>query len=103
MNNENTNNESIIIEDLAAANTDEIKGGPSTQSKRTVLLKSTVAGEEGDGETTSFNHNETVSEDNDFQEAATEPLADLAVDQDSEAEIKGGMQYRAKRAELPPN
>ncbi|MFN0113024.1 MAG: hypothetical protein ACKVZH_29540 [Blastocatellia bacterium] len=28
MNNENTNKESIIIEDLIAANTDEIKGGP---------------------------------------------------------------------------
>ncbi len=38
-----------------------------------------------------LNHNETVSVDNDAQQAATEPLADLAVDQDSEAEIKGGL------------
>lgn len=28
MNNENTNNESIIIEDLTAENAEEIKGGP---------------------------------------------------------------------------
>lgn len=143
MNNENTNNESIIIEDLTAENADEIKGGPSTQSKRNVILKSSVAGEEGDGSSSSnhnetvsedsdeqetaaeqfadltvdevtateliggptslqwpfyaqntpgnvLNHNETVSEDSDFQEATTEPLADLAVDQASEAEIKGG-------------
>lgn len=88
MNNENTNNESIIIEDLAAENANEIKGGPSTQSKRTVLLKSTVAGEEADGESATFNHNETVSEDD---EAETQELADLTVDESAEAEIKGGL------------
>ena len=97
MNNENINNESIIIEDLTAENADEIKGGPK---------KIFIGGLSVEETTPTFptsNHNETVIEDNDFQEAVTEPLVDLTVDHDAEAEIKGGMQYRAKRAEVPSN
>ncbi|MEK7829434.1 MAG: hypothetical protein AAB401_00025 [Acidobacteriota bacterium] len=85
MSNENTNNE-YIIEDLSAENADEIKGGPSTQSKRTLILKSTVAGE-ADGETAAFNHNETVREDD---EVEAQTLVDLPVDEATEAELIGG-------------
>jgi hypothetical protein len=97
MNKQDANNQSIIIEDLTAANTDEIKGGPKK------IFIGGLSVEETAPTLPTSNHNETVSEDNDLQEATTEPLADLNVDQDTEAEIKGGMQYRAKRAELPSN
>lgn len=43
----NEQNQSIAIEDLAAQNTEEIKGGPTPKSKRDVILKSTVAQNSG--------------------------------------------------------
>ncbi|MGH9765834.1 MAG: hypothetical protein ACREAB_00235 [Blastocatellia bacterium] len=45
MNEQNTepkNNQSVIIEDLDAQNAEEIKGGPTPKSSRTLLLKTTV-------------------------------------------------------------
>ena len=103
MSNQTENKQSSMtegIEDLPVENAATIKGGPSTQSKRAVVLKCDVV----DGSATAeFNHNETVSEDNEAQNDEPQELADLAVNEDAELEIKGGMQYRAKKAELPPN
>ncbi|MGH9802758.1 MAG: hypothetical protein ACRD82_20515 [Blastocatellia bacterium] len=94
MNNQDANNESIIIEDLAAENAEEIKGGPTHQSKRDVILKSSVADEQTDGGNTlqgwSLNHNETVSEDNQALEAETQKLTDLPVAGEQVEQVKGG-------------
>ena len=85
--NQETNNEAIIIEDLAAPDADEIKGGPTPKSKRFVDLQSSVAGGTGDDDTSvglSSNHNETVAAD----ETQGASLADLAAQ--NADEIKGG-------------
>ncbi|HKQ76421.1 MAG TPA: hypothetical protein VJ810_22190 [Blastocatellia bacterium] len=37
------NNQSNVIEDLAAQNAEEIKGGPTPKSKRDLILKTSVA------------------------------------------------------------
>lgn len=113
MKQENTNNQPVMIEDLSAQNTEEIKGGPKrifigglsvTESATSLQIEdlqvsdtqsSQIAGglpavqacREAAG-----NHNETVSEDSEAhaEEAATEKFADLTVDESTEAEIKGG-------------
>jgi len=96
MHNQDTNNLSIIIEDLAAENADEIKGGPSTQSKRILILKSSVAAGQADDDNTlqgfSLNHNETFAADEaSDNEAPTLKLADLILNDEQEEEIKGGI------------
>ena len=108
-NNLGTNDQSIISEDLAAQNADEIKGGPTPKSKRFVTLESSVAGSATSGLTDlepqgdivgglkgapqtcvnntssiSCNHNETVAAD----ETQGASLADLAAQ--NADEIKGG-------------
>lgn len=93
MNKLNETNQSIVIEDLTAENAAEVKGGPSTQSKRTVVLKSSIneAHSENDDNTMqgfSLNHNETVSENSDAQKA--EAVNDLPINEDQEDQIKGG-------------
>ncbi|MGE0126827.1 MAG: hypothetical protein AB7U82_01890 [Blastocatellales bacterium] len=42
----NEQNQSVVIEDLNAQNAEEIKGGPTPKSKRDVILKTSVAGQE---------------------------------------------------------
>ena len=109
MNNQDANNESIIIEDLNAENTEEIKGGPkrifigglSVTEAATSMPDLEPSGDVRAGCSPIGNHNETVAEDNQVNEAETQKLTDLTVDDDTEAEIKGGYQYRAKRAEIP--
>lgn len=97
MNNQDTNNQSIIIEDLAAKNADGIKVGPTHQSKRDVILKSSVANGQGNSDDNtlqgwSLNHNDTfaAAEASDNEAPATK-LTDLTVCEDTEAEIKGGI------------
>ena len=91
MNNQDTTNESIIIEDLAVEKAEEVKGGPTPKLKRDLVLKSSVA-ESGNGDNSlqgvSPNHNETVSEDN---EAVTENIDDLPVSDEQSSEIAGGL------------
>jgi hypothetical protein len=90
MQNETTNLENEI-NDLEMNNAEDIKGGPSTQSKRDVILKSSVVGGQDDDDTLrgfTLNHNETVSEEN---EADTQKLVDLTMDDEIESAIKGGL------------
>ncbi len=95
MNNQDTNNESIVIADLTAQNADEIKGGPTSQSKRTVVLQSSVAGGSDDDDMSgglSSNHNETVAADEAADnEVETARLADLVVSEEQSGEVKGGI------------
>jgi hypothetical protein len=89
MNNQTENNEANIIEDLSAQNADEIKGGPSMQSKRIVVLKSDVAGAQDDTQPGNvLNHNETVTED--AAETNDEAVNDLPVNDEQEAAVVGG-------------
>ena len=106
MNKQDTHNESIVLEDWAAPNTNEIKGGPTSQSKRTVVLQSSVAGGGAEVQTITVlgaasNHNETVAADEakDDDVAETARLTDLAVSEEQRAEVVGGMQLRSKRSE----
>ncbi len=91
MNNQDTTNESIIIEDLNVENAEEVKGGPTLKVKRDLVMKSSVA-ESGNGDNSlqgvSLNHNETVSEDN-------AEIEDLAVEKAEE--VKGGPTPKLKR------
>jgi len=93
MNNQDTINESIIIEDLAAKNAEEVKGGPTPKVKRDLVMKSSVA-ESGSGDNSlqgvSLNHNETVSEDNE-----SIIIEDLAAK--NAEEVKGGPTPKIKR------
>lgn len=88
-------NNSIVIEDLAAPNADEIKGGPTAQSKRTVVLKSSVNEAQDDHDSLrglTLNHNETVTADEaDDNEASTNKLTDLAVSEAQSDEVIGGL------------
>lgn len=45
--NQKPNNQSIVIEDLAAKNAEEIKGGPTPIMKRDVILKTSVTENSG--------------------------------------------------------
>lgn len=94
MQTQETNNEAIMIEDLAAQNADEIKGGPTPKSKRVVVLQSSVAGGQNDDDNTlqgwSLNHNETTVSEDGEDEARTESLDDLPVAEDKADELKGG-------------
>jgi hypothetical protein len=96
MNNQDTTNESIIIEDLAAKNAEEVKGGPTLKVKRDLVMKSSVA-ESGNGDNSlqgiSLNHNETAvsDEDEDDDKAAATNLADLSVSDQQSSEIAGGL------------
>ncbi len=94
MNQADTNNESITIEDLAAQNTGEIKGGPNPKNKRFVVLQAPVAGGTDDDDTLAglaSNHNETVAADEAAgHDAKSAQLADLTVSDETQAEVKGG-------------
>ena len=92
--NTETNDQSIIIEDLSAQNADEIKGGPTPKSRRVVVLQSSVAeGQDNDDNTLqgwSLNHNETTVSEDDEDEASAESLDDLPVAEAESEEVKGG-------------
>lgn len=63
MHNQDTNNESITLEDLRAQNADEVKGGPNPKVKRTIVLQSSATGEPSNniwiGEPLSIEHGGT--------------------------------------------
>ncbi|HEX5080612.1 MAG TPA: hypothetical protein VFY40_01105 [Blastocatellia bacterium] len=58
--NRETNNQSIIIEDLSAQNAEKIKGGPTPKSRRDVILKTGAtegqSGEDGALDGATINH-----------------------------------------------
>lgn len=95
MNQPTADNQSII-EDLAAQNAAEIKGGPNPKNKRTLVLQSSVEGGVAEVQTITItgsasNHNETVAADEAEDDAAeTARLTDLAVNAAQSDEVKGG-------------
>jgi hypothetical protein len=89
MNQQDTNTQTIVIEDLAAQSTDEIKGGPNPKVKRTVVLQSSATGAEAEQQQLTIlgsasNHNETVVAD----EIQKDELSDLEAP--NAAVVKGG-------------
>ena len=84
MNQQDTNNQNAIIEDLTVeeATEAEVKGGPVVMED--VLISSYQHTAHAS------NHNETVNEDNEA-EAATDQLEDLPVGDEQSAEIAGGL------------
>lgn len=106
----NSNLNDLIVADDQQA---QIKGGPTSQSKRTVVLQSGVTEQDsvlgdlepagdvkgGAGSSSTcgawrcgFNHNETVVSDTDDEdEATTAKLADLPVTEEQAEETKGGI------------
>lgn len=84
MNQQDTNTQTIVIEDLAAPSTDEIKGGPTPKSKRTLVLQSSATEAAAEQQQVTIlgstsNHNETIVAD---------ALSDLEAP--NAAVIKGG-------------
>lgn len=93
MDNHDTNNESLVIEDLAAPSATEIKGGPRPKSKRTVVLQSSVTGETDDATLTgpASNHNETIAADDDeYATAANNEEAVALLDLEPSGAVNGG-------------
>lgn len=74
-------NQTSPIADLEALNAEEIKGGPSSNDSRAIKITASTA---------NFNHNETVSEDSEANDAATETIDDLSVSDEQSEEIAGG-------------
>lgn len=77
------------IADLEALNAEEIKGGPSTNDSRAIKITASTA---------NFNHNETVSEDSQANDAATETIDDLSVSDEQSEEITGGAVQKVREA-----
>jgi hypothetical protein len=97
MNNQDTNNEASVLEDLTTPDAAEIKGGPNPKSKRTVVLQSSVAGEIDDDTLggLSSNHNETfAADDAEYTTATNDEEAGALLDLEPSGAVNGGAQAK---------
>lgn len=95
MNNQETNTQTVAIEDLAAQNANEIKGGPNPKSKRTVVLQSSATEAQTEVQRVTStglanNHNEAVVADEDEEAETIASLADLEISTAQVEQTKGG-------------